>query len=46
MPAVVGVGKPETVKVDAAAGFTVNLDVPDMLPEVAVTVQMPDFEDA
>ena len=45
MPAVVGVGKPETVKVDATPGFTVKEDVPDMAPEVALTVHAPDLED-
>ncbi len=45
VPAVVGVGKPVTVKVVAAAGLTVKEDVPDKVPDVALTVQVPDLKD-
>ncbi len=45
VPAVVCVGKPDTVKVEAAAGLTVNEEVPETVPEVALIVQVPDLED-
>ncbi len=45
VPAVVGVGKPETVNVDAVPGLTVKADVPETVPSVALTVQPPDLAD-